>query len=100
MPAWPSSWHPGRNYKWLGTIAVVEIALATVIALLPTSPLGAPWNPDFEWKYFNYTPLVVGGTLLVLWLAWELRVKNTYTGPRHTVDLPAGLTTADELELE
>ena len=94
------SWHLGRNYKWLGTIAVVEIALTTVIALLPTSPLGAPWNPEFEWKYFNYTPLVVGGTLLALWLAWEFRVKHTYTGPRHTVDLPAGLTTADELEIE
>ncbi|MFF2345836.1 amino acid permease [Pseudarthrobacter sp. NPDC058119] len=94
------SWHLGRNYKWLGTIAVAEIAVTTVIALLPTSPLGAPWNPDFEWKYFNYTPLVVGGTLLVLWVAWQLRVKHTYTGPRHTVDLPAGLTSADELEIE
>lgn len=94
------SWHLGRNYKWLGTIAVVEIALTTVIALLPTSPMGAPWNPDFEWKYFNYTPLVVGSTLLVLWLAWEFRVKHTYTGPRHTVDLPNGLTSADELEIE
>ena len=48
----------------------------------------------------NYTPLVVGGTLLVLWLAWQLRVKHTYTGPRSTVDLPAGLTSADELEIE
>ncbi|MDQ0620037.1 hypothetical protein [Arthrobacter globiformis] len=29
-----------------------------------------------------------------------LRVKHTYTGPRHTVDLPNGLTSADELEIE
>ena len=94
------TWHLGRNYKWLGAIAVVEIALTTVIALLPTSPGGVPWNPEFEWKFVNYTPLVVGGTLLVLWLAWELRVKHTYTGPRHTVDLPNGLTSADELEIE
>ncbi|MFF4690048.1 hypothetical protein [Streptomyces sp. NPDC001307] len=48
-----------------------------------------PWNDGFSWKYVNYTPLVVGGTLLALRLAWELRMKNSYTGPRSTVDLPA-----------
>ncbi|MGW5431608.1 hypothetical protein ACWET9_31055 [Streptomyces sp. NPDC004059] len=37
----------------------------------------------------HYTPLVVGGTLLALGLAWELRMKNSCTGPRSTVDLPA-----------
>ncbi|MER6064956.1 hypothetical protein ABT167_28055 [Streptomyces sp. NPDC001792] len=58
-------------------------------ALLPTSPGGVPWNDGFSWKYVNYTPLVVGGTLLALRLAWELRMKNRYTGPRSTVDLPA-----------
>lgn len=94
------SWTLGSHYKWLSTLAVVVIAVITVIAILPTSPGGIPWSPDFEWKYFNYTPLVVGGTLLALWLAWQLGVKHTYTGPRHTVDLPAGLTSADELEIE
>jgi hypothetical protein len=67
---------------------------------LPTSPGGVPWNPEFEWKYVNYTPLVVGGTLLVLWLAWQIRVKDTYTGPHRTVDLPPGVSSADELEIE
>ena len=57
----------------------------------PRTPGGVPWNPDFEWKYVNYTPLVVGGTLLVLWLAWQIRVKNTWTGPHKTVDLPERL---------
>ncbi|WP_146033116.1 hypothetical protein [Arthrobacter sp. AFG20] len=33
-------------------------------------------------------------------MAWELRVKHTHTGPRHTVDLPNGLTCADGLEIE
>ncbi|GAA3679870.1 amino acid permease [Arthrobacter ginkgonis] len=94
------SWTLGRHYKWLSVVAVVEIAVTTVIAILPTSPGGVPWSPEFEWKYFNYTPLVVGGTLLTLWLAWQIRVKHTYTGPRSTVDLPAGLTSADELEVE
>jgi amino acid transporter len=94
------SWNLGRHYTWLCAIAVAEISVTTVIAMLPTAPGGVPWSPDFEWKYLNYTPLVVGGTLIALWLAWQLRVKHTYTGPRHTVDLPVGVGSADELEHE
>src|SRR5262249_7897768 len=94
------SWNLGAKYKWLCVIAVVEIGITTVIAMLPTSSGGVPWNDSFEWKYLNYTPLVVGGTLLVLWLASELRVKPTWTGPHKTVNLPPGVTSADELELE
>jgi amino acid transporter len=94
------SWNLGRKYKWLCAIAVVEIGVTTVIAMLPTSSGGVPWNDSFEWKYLNYTPLVVGGTLLALWLAWQIRVKHTYTGPRNTINLPAGVGSADELESE
>ncbi|ART70441.1 amino acid permease [Mycobacterium dioxanotrophicus] len=94
------SWNLGQKYKWLCAIAVVEIGITTVIAMLPTSSGGVPWNASFEWKYLNYTPLVVGGTLLALWLAWQLRVKHTYTGPRSTINLPAGVGSADELETE
>jgi amino acid transporter len=94
------SWNLGAKYKWLCVIAVVEIAVTTVIAMLPTSSGGVPWNSSFEWRYLNYTPLVVGVTLLVLWLAWRLRVKDTYTGPRSTIDLPPGVGSADDLELE
>jgi amino acid transporter len=94
------AWNLGRHYKWLCLIAVIEIGVTTVIAILPTSPGGVPWNPDFAWRFVNYTPLVVGGTLILLWLGWQFRAKRTYTGPRATVDLPPGVTTADELEQE
>lgn len=94
------SWNLGQKYKWLCAIAVVEIGITTVIAMLPTSSGGVPWNASFEWKSVNYTPLVVGGTLLALWLAWQIRVKHTYTGPRSTINLPAGIGSADELEIE
>lgn len=93
-------WNLGRHYRWLGLIAVIEIGVTTVIAILPSSPAGIPWNPDFEWKYVNYTPLVVGFTLLALWIAWRLRVHRTYSGPRATVQLPAGVSSAQELEEE
>ncbi|WP_286216783.1 amino acid permease [Mycolicibacterium mageritense] len=94
------SWNLGRKYKWLCVIAFVEIGITTVIAMLPTSSGGVPWGESFEWKYVNYTPLVVGGTVLALWLAWQVRVKHTYTGPRSTINLPDGVRSADELELE
>ncbi|WP_396918501.1 amino acid permease [Mycolicibacterium sp.] len=94
------SWNLGRKYKWLCVIAFVEIGITTVIAMLPTSSGGVPWGESFEWKYVNYTPLVVGGTLLALWLAWQVRVKHTYTGPRSTINLLDGVRSADELELE
>lgn len=94
------TWSIGRHYRWLCPVAIVEIGITTVIALLPTSPGGVPGNADFAWKYVNYTPLVVGGTLLVLWIIWQIWVRHTYTGPRETIDLPPGVSTADELELE
>jgi amino acid transporter len=93
-------WNLGRHYRWLCLVAVVEIGVTTVIAMLPTSPGGVPWNSGFAWKYVNYTPLVVGGALVLLWLGWQLRAKRTYTGPRATIDLPPGVGSADELELE
>ena len=45
-------------------VAVAEIVITSVIALLPTSSLGAPWYKGFGFsslKYVNYTPVVVGG---------------------------------------
>ena len=41
----PGTWTLGRHYKWLSLVAVIEIAITTVIAILPTSPGGVPWNP-------------------------------------------------------
>ena len=94
------TWTIGRHYRWLCPLAVVEIGLTTVIALMPSSTGGVPWMDGFSWKYVNYTPLVVGGTLLALWLIWELWVKKIYTGPRETVNLPAGVSSAGELSAE
>jgi hypothetical protein len=40
-----------------------------------------PWNPEFEWKFVNYTPLLVGGVLILLWIFWHISVKKWFTGP-------------------
>ncbi len=47
---------------------------------------GVPWNDGFEWKFVNYTPLLVGGVLILLWIYWHASVKNWFTGPIKQVD--------------
>jgi hypothetical protein len=99
----PGGWTLGRKYRWMNLVAVAEIIITSVIALLPTSSLGAPWYRGFGWsslKYVNYTPLVVLGALLVLWVAWHVSVKHWFTGPKTTIDLPMGMSSSDEMALE
>ncbi|MBW8802145.1 MAG: hypothetical protein JF597_54125 [Streptomyces sp.] len=82
---------------------MAEIAVTSFIALLPTSSLGAPWYKGFGWssmKYVNYTPIVVLGALLLLWIGWHTSAKKWFTGPKMTIDLPEGVTAADEIALE
>jgi len=96
----PGAWTLGRKYRWMSIVAVIEIALTSVVALFPTSNLGVPWTAGFAWKYVNYTPLVVGGALLALWIGWHLSAKKWFTGPKMTINLPAGMSAADEIALE
>ena len=94
------SWHLGNHYKWMAPIAVLEIAITSVYFLLPTSPAGTPGNPDFTWAAVNYTPIVVFGVLLAITIWWAVSAKNWFKGPKNTIDLPAGVTSADEIALE
>ena len=96
----PGGWTLGAKYKWMCLIAVAEIAVTSIIALLPTSAGGVPWNDGFAWKYVNYTILVVPAALILLWIWWHVSVKNWFTGPKNTVNLPPGMTSADEIALE
>jgi amino acid transporter len=96
----PGAWTLGARYKWMCIVAVVEITVTSIIALLPTSYAGVPWNHGFAWKYVNYTILVVPGALLLLWVWWHVSVKNWFTGPKMTIDLPEGVSSADEIALE
>ncbi|MDP9116468.1 MAG: amino acid permease [Actinomycetota bacterium] len=96
----PGNWTLGARYRWMSLVAVGEIVVTSIVALLPTSTGGAPWYPGFAWKYVNYTVLVVPGALLILWIYWHLSVKNWFKGPKTTVDLPVGVSSADEIGLE
>ncbi len=93
-------WNLGTKWKWMAPLAVAEIAVVSVYFILPFTPAGTPGNEGFEWKFVNYAPVLTGGTLLALWLAWHLSAKKWFTGPKTTIDLPEGVTSADEIRLE
>jgi amino acid transporter len=82
----PGGWTLGARYKWMCIVAIVEIAITSVVALLPTSPGGVPFTDGFEWKFVNYTPIVVLGALALLWVGWHVSAKKWFTGPKNTID--------------
>jgi amino acid transporter len=96
----PGNWTLGNKYKWMAPLALIEIIVTSVIAMLPGSPLAIPGQPGFALKYVNYTPIIVFGALIALWIGWHLSAKKWFTGPKMTIDLPAGVSSADELAAE
>ena len=96
----PGNWTLGNKYKWMSIVAIVEIVVTSIVALLPTSTGGVPWNDGFAWRYVNYTILVVPGALILLWIWWHASVKNWFTGPKITIDLPEQVSSAEEIEME
>ena len=70
----------------MAPIALLEILIIVVIYFnLPFSSAGVPWEDDFDWNLFNYTPVVTGGLAIVIGLWWVLSAKKWFTGPKHTV---------------
>ncbi|MDX6701446.1 MAG: hypothetical protein QOF26_1672, partial [Baekduia sp.] len=79
-------WTLGKKYKWMNLIAVAEVVIIVVVYFnLPFSSSGIPWESDFEWSLFNYTPVVTGGVFIIVGLWWLLRARHTFTGPKLTV---------------
>jgi amino acid transporter len=80
------SWNLRGHHTWMAPVAVVEILVTSIIALFPYSNAGVPWDPSFEWKAVNYTPILVGGVLILLFIYWHVSVKHWFTGPIRQVD--------------
>ena len=93
-------WNLGNKWKWMAPVAVIEIVIISVYFILPTTPMGWPGNPDFSWKFVNYAPILTIGALILLWIGWHVSAKKWFTGPKRTIDLPAGVSSSDELALE
>ena len=81
------SWNLRGHHRWMAPLALAEIIVTSIVAMFPTSLGGVPWDPSFEWKFVNYTPIVVFGVLFLLWLYWHLSVKKWFTGPVRQIDV-------------
>jgi amino acid transporter len=80
-------WSLGSKYKWMCLVAVAEVIVVVVIYFnLPFSSSGVPWESDFEWSLFNYTPVVTFGVAVAVGIWWLVSARHWFTGPRRTVD--------------
>jgi amino acid transporter len=101
----PGNWNLGKKYKWIAPLAVIEIAITSIYFLFPTVPQGFPGHKtdgasDFTWAAVNYTPIVVFGVLIAITIWWQVSAKNWFKGPKTTIDLPEGVSAADEIAAE
>jgi amino acid transporter len=80
-------WNLGRKYRWMNLVAVGEVLIVVCVYFnLPFSSSGIPWESDFEWSLFNYTPVVTGGVFLAIGIWWWVSAHRWFKGPRHTVE--------------
>ena len=70
----PGPWHLGAWSKPIGWIAVIWVVLISVLFMLPTSTPITPFG-------FNYTPVVVLGTLVIITIWWYASGRNWFKGP-------------------
>ena len=81
-------WNLRNHWKWMCPVAVIEIALLSIVFILPTNPGGVPWDPSFDLKLVQYAPIailiVIGGAML--W--WVLSARRWFTGPVSDVETP------------
>jgi amino acid transporter len=78
----PGEWNLGRWYKVIGWTAVLWVVFISILFILPTNPAGVPWHPDkFAWTSFNYAPIAVLGTFLLVGVWWLVSARKWFTGP-------------------
>jgi hypothetical protein len=77
----PGEWTLGRRYRLIGTIACIWVAFISVLFILPVTPAGIPFKSGFTWVSFNYAPIAVVGTLLLVGGWWFLSARSWFKGP-------------------
>ena len=75
------AWSLGRHYKWIDAIAIVWVAIITVLFLLPPYKASVPWEDGFTWEAVNYAPILVGGALLLFGGWYVLSARRWFKGP-------------------
>jgi amino acid transporter len=80
------SWNLGNKWRWMNPIAVVFVVIMLIVLCFPFFSTGVPWESDFDWNAFNFTPLVLGITFLGIGVAWLAGASKHYTGPIRTIE--------------
>jgi len=75
------AWHLGKHYKWIDWLAILWIFFICIVFLLPTFKGGVPFEKGFKWSILNYTPLPVGGALLLFGGWYLLSGRKWFKGP-------------------
>ncbi|MGZ4300746.1 MAG: amino acid permease [Gaiellaceae bacterium] len=75
------AWSLGKHYKWIDTIALIWVAIITVLFSLPLFYDGLPWSPNFSWTLTNYTVLWFAGIGLCFGGWWVLSAHKWFKGP-------------------
>ena len=96
----------------MAPLAIAEIIITSIYFILPNAAGGTPGfmrgilngpstdDVPFDWRFVNYAPIVMAAIFIALWAGWHLSAKKWFTGPKHTIDLPAGVSSAEEIALE
>ena len=88
----PGAWTLGKKYKWVNPIAVGWVILTSIYFCLPFyGPAAVWWDDQFDWNAANFTPLVLGGLLLAITMAWVLGMNKKYTGPIRQIEFDEGI---------
>ena len=81
------AWNLGTRWRWMNPISFIWIVIICIAGLLPTSPLGVPWDDQWDATYANYAPLVllviIGGAAI----GW-LKARGHFTGQVRNIDVP------------
>jgi amino acid transporter len=92
----PGPWTLGRKYKWVNLIAIVWVAIYTIIGSLPTVPGGVYFRKGFSWSAVNYAPIVLIVVIGAVAIWWLVSARHTFTGPVRTIEFAEdGVTVAD-----
>ena len=67
-------WHLGAWSRPIGWIAVIWVAIISVLFMLPTST-------PITLQGFNYTPVVVLGVFLIVTIWWLVSARHWFKGP-------------------
>jgi amino acid transporter len=77
----PRAWTLGRWYKLIDWIAILWVALVTILFIFPLYKAGLPWQSDFSWELTNYTVIWFAAIGLVFGGWWFLSAKRWFKGP-------------------